>query len=231
MKTEPQPAPVMATRSVKVWDLPVRVTHWSFAVLIPAMYITAENHAMGWHMRLGHLLLALLVFRFVWGFVGTRTARFSNFVKGPGAIAEYLRLHPDHRRSIGHSPLAALSVLALLGAMLAQVVMGLFSGDPFDGATGPLNDLVGVSTADTITETHEAFFYAIVALVVLHLGAIAYYTMARKQKLVGAMVGGKAEKADDVEGNTSGSLVAFAFSVAVAIGVTWWVWSGVPPFG
>lgn len=219
----------MATKATKVWDWPVRITHWSFVLLIPAMYFTAENHEMGWHMRLGHLLLALLIFRIIWGFVGTRTARFSNFVKPPSAVLAYLRGNSDHKREIGHSPLAALAVLSLLGLMLTQVTLGLFAGDPFDGATGPLNSLVGVTAADAITETHEVFFWVVVAMITLHLGAIAYYGAARAQNLIGAMVGGKAEKELDVEGNDNPSIAALIGSIVVALGITYWVWSGAPP--
>jgi cytochrome b len=144
-------------------------------------------------------------------------------------VLAYLRGGSDHKREIGHSPLAAFSVLALLGFMLLQVTMGLFAGDPFDGATGPLNSLVGTAAADTITETHEAFVYAIFAMIALHLGAIAYYSAVRAQNLIGAMVGGKAEKELDVEGNSGGSVGALLFSIAVALGITYWVWSGAPP--
>lgn len=219
----------MATRAVSIWDWPVRVTHWSFVLLIPAMYFTAENSAWAWHMRLGHTLLALLIFRVIWGFVGTDTARFANFVKGPGAVLAYLRGSSDPKREVGHSPLAALAMLALLGLMLAQIGMGLFAGDPFDGATGPLNSLVSVATADTITETHEWFVYVIFGMIALHLGAIAFYSAARAQNLIGAMVVGKGEKAADVAGNSSPSLTALIGSIAVSVGIALWIYSGAPP--
>ena len=151
----------MLTRTVRIWDLPVRLTHWAFALIIPAMWWTGENGEWGWHFRLGLLLLGLLVFRIIWGFLGTDTARFASFVKGPQAVLAYLRGNHEDGATKGHNPLGALSVLALLAAMLVQVGLGLFSGDPYDGATGPLNALVGVMTADTITELHEAFFYVV----------------------------------------------------------------------
>ena len=218
----------MATKSVKIWDWPVRITHWSFVLLIPAMYFTAENSAWGWHMRLGHVLLGLLIFRVIWGFVGTDTARFSSFVKGPAAVLGYLRGAYDPKREVGHSPLAALSVLALLGVMFAQVGMGLFAGDPFDGATGPLNPLVGVSTADTITETHEWFYWVIFAMIGLHLAAIAFYS-AKLQNLIGPMVVGAGEKALDAEGNSEPSFTALIGAIALSAGVAFWIYSGAPP--
>ena len=153
------------THTVRVWDWPVRLTHWSFALLVPAMWITADNSQWGWHMRLGHVLLALLIFRVIWGVIGTDTARFSSFVKGPLAVIGYLRGGYDEKGNKGHSPLAALAVLALLGLMSVQVGMGLFAGDPFDGATGPLNPLVGVMTADRITTTHEWFWWLVFGMI------------------------------------------------------------------
>ena len=219
----------MATKPVRIWDWPVRVTHWSFVLLLPAMWATGENKGWGWHFALGHILLGLLIFRVIWGLVGTRTARFASFVKGPSAVLGYLRGAYDPTHQIGHSPLAALSVLALLGLMFVQVGMGLFAGDPFDGATGPLNPLVGVTTADTITETHEWFYWVVFAMVGLHLAAIAYYS-AKLQNLIGPMVVGTGEKALEVEGNSQPSVTALLGSVGVSAALALWVYLGAPPF-
>lgn len=222
---------VTKTKPVQIWDWPVRLTHWSFAALIPAMYLTAENDAWAWHMRLGHVLLALLIFRVIWGFFGTDTARFATFVKGPGRVLSYLRGGYDDKREIGHSPLGAIAVIALLSVIGAQVGMGLFAGDPYDGASGPLNSLVSVSTADLITDTHEWFVYAVFAMIGLHITAISLYAGLRLQNLVGPMVVGKGEKAEGVEGNSSASLRNFLIAATVAAGVAAWIWFGAPPFG
>jgi cytochrome b len=219
----------VATRTIRIWDWPVRLTHWSFVVLVPAMYLTAENSEWGWHIRLGHVLLALLVFRVIWGFVGTDTARFGDFVKGPGAVLSYLRGGWDYSRHKGHSPLAALSVLALLGLMFAQVGMGLFAGDPYDGATGPLNPLVGVMTADTITETHEWFYWTIFAMIALHVVAVGVIGAMQATNLIGPMVGGKGEKAEEVEPNQPAPLGRALGALAVAGGIAFWIYSGAPP--
>lgn len=208
----------------------MRLTHWSFAVLVPAMWITAENSEWGWHTRLGHVLLGLLIFRIIWGFIGTDTARFANFVKGPAGVLAYLRGNYDPKREIGHNPLGALAVLGLLGVIAAQVGMGLFAGDPFDGATGPLNPLVGVMTADWLTDTHEWFVYVVFAMIGLHLAAIGFYSAARMQNLIGPMVTGSAEKAEEVEGNSSASLVALVVSIVVSGALAFWVYLGAPPF-
>ncbi len=130
---------------IRVWDPLLRITHWSFALLIPAMWWTAENSKWAWHRRIGLVLLGILVFRVLWGILGPETARFASFVKGPRAVVAYLRGElSGAAQMIGHSPVGGLSTVVLLGAMLTQVSMGLFAGDPFDGMTGPLNALVGV---------------------------------------------------------------------------------------
>ncbi len=215
------------THSVSIWDWPVRITHWSFVVLVPAMYITANNSEWGWHMRLGHVLLALLIFRVIWGFIGTETARFGSFVKGPGAIIAYLTGKQDH--TIGHNPLGALAVLALLGLTFAQVAMGLFAGDPFDGATGPLNPLVGVGTADMLTDTHEWFYYVVFAMILTHITAVAVYAGVKMQNLVGPMFVGKGEVAEGVEGNSPTPLRNLVIAVVVSVGTALWVYAGAPP--
>lgn len=221
----------MATKPVKIWDWPVRLTHWSFAILIPAMWLTAENREWGWHIRLGHILLALLIFRVIWGFIGTDTARFASFVRGPARVIDYLRGRYDHKRTIGHSPLGALAVLGLLGVMSVQVGMGLFAGDPFDGATGPLNRLVGVLTADWLTDTHEWFYWVVFAMIGLHLTAIGFYSVARLQNLIGPMVTGSGEKAEDVEGIENTPLLRLVLALFVSGAIALWVWNGVPPLG
>ena len=216
------------TTTVKVWDLPVRLVHWSFALLVPAMWYTAENHMFDWHTRMGVVLLGLIVFRIAWGFLGTRTARFASFVRGPAAIRAYLGGEETRPGKIGHNPLGALSVLALIGALLTQVSLGLFAGDPYDGATGPLNSLVGVMTADTVTELHETFFYVLVALIALHLGAIVWYA-AKQHNLLGPMVGGTADAPDGAEGIARAPVGGLLVSLLIAFAVMSWVWMGAPP--
>ncbi len=221
----------MSDTTVKMWDLPVRICHWSFVVLIPAMWWTAENHEMGWHMRLGLLLLALLVFRVLWGFFGSSTARFSSFMRGPGAVLAYFRSMKEAKGPvIGHNPAGGWSVLALLAAMLLQLGTGLFSGDPYDGATGPLNEMVGVMTADSLTEIHEAFFNALVALIVLHILAVLFYLTVKRDNLVRPMVTGKRSAPAGTSGMQPVSAVRFLACAVIAAAVAVWVANGAPPF-
>ena len=228
MSEAPQTRPAK-TKPVRIWDLPVRLTHWSFVILLPAMYFTADNSQWGWHMRLGHVLLALLIFRVIWGFVGTDTARFASFVKGPGQVLGYVRGQYDDKGNKGHSPLGALAVLALLGFTFAQVAMGLFAGDPYDGATGPLNPLVGVGTADTLTDTHEWFYYVVFGMIGLHITAIGVYGALRAENLIGAMIGGKGEKKPEVTDNAPTPWGRALGALAVSVGIALWVYWGAPP--
>ena len=214
---------------VKVWDVLLRLTHWSFPLLIAASWWTAENHKWALHRRLGLVLFGLLAFRVVWGFVGPETARFSQFVKGPGAVLAYLRGQGEGAApAIGHSPVGGWSTVALIGAMLLQVSLGLFAGDPYDGMTGPLNPLVGVTLADTITEVHEAFFNVLVGLIVLHLGAITFYAV-KGNDLVSPMVGGTRPPLEGVTGIGSTPWLRGLLAAALAAGLALWVTYGAPP--
>lgn len=216
-------------RDVRVWDPLLRLCHWSFALLIPAMWWTAENSKWVWHKRLGLVLLGILVFRVLWGFVGPETARFSQFVKGPRAVIAYLRgAVPDAVRQIGHSPLGGWSTLVLIGAMLVQVSMGLFAGDPYDGMTGPLNPLLGVMTADMLTDWHETFFWVVAGLIALHLSAITYYVV-KGDDLLSPMVGGDRPPMAGVQGIGPVPWLRALVAAALAAGFALWIAGGAAP--
>ncbi|MEM9502002.1 MAG: cytochrome b/b6 domain-containing protein [Pseudomonadota bacterium] len=214
-------------RTVKVWDLPVRLCHWGFALLLPALWWTAENSEWAWHKICGLALLSLLVFRITWGFVGSRTARFVDFIRGPRSVLAYLRGEWPIR--LGHSPLGAVGTVVLLLAMSLQVSFGLFAGDPFDGATGPLNPLVGVMTADMLTDWHETFFEVLLWLVGVHVAAIAFYAVVKRNDLVRPMINGRRLVADGIEGITPASTGKAAVVLLLSIGLVAWVAFGAPP--
>jgi cytochrome b len=161
-----------------VWDLPTRLFHWLLAALIAFSWWTVHNHHTDWHIWSGCAILTLLIFRLLWGFVGSSTARFSNFVRGPRAIGAYLR---GRWAGIGHNPLGAISVLALLGAVAIQVGLGLISEDEDGIYMGPLAGLVSTDTSDKARDIHELWFNVILALVALHLVAILYYRLRGKK--------------------------------------------------
>ncbi|KPP90290.1 cytochrome b/b6 domain-containing protein [Erythrobacter sp. HL-111] len=215
---------------VRVWDPVVRLSHWSFVVLIPAMWWTAENSEWGWHKRLGLVLFGILVLRIAWGFLGPRTARFADFVRGPSSVLAYFRGNlPEGAQRVGHNPAGGYSTLALLLVMLAQASMGLFAGDPFDGMTGPLNPLVGVMTADTITDLHETFFWVVVAFIALHVAAILFYEAVQRERLVGAMVTGRRRVPPGGEGIGTLPRARALAAVLIAGGLAWWIAQGAPP--
>lgn len=216
--------------TVRVWDLPVRICHWGFALLLPLMWWTAEYGEMGWHKRLGIVLLALLVFRILWGFVGSSTARFASFVKGPRAVWNFIRgfAEPKTEAAIGHSPIGGWSTVLLLGVMLLQSLMGLFAGDPFDGSTGPLNHLASVGIADKLTDWHELFFYVVAALAAAHVAAIVFYLTIKKDDLVTPMVTGLVEAQDASSGMDRAPTTRAIASFAITAGLAIWIWFGSP---
>ncbi|MEO0590611.1 MAG: cytochrome b/b6 domain-containing protein [Pseudomonadota bacterium] len=218
--------------SVRVWDLPLRLTHWSFAFLVPALWWSAENSQWALHKRFGVTLLGLLVFRIIWGLLGTRTARFGSFVKGPQAVLAYVTGKAGAAAdTIGHNPIGALSVLGLLTVMSVQVGSGLFAGDPYDGATGPLNALVSVSTADALTDWHEWFYWVVLGLVALHLCAIIFYAVAKQNDLVSPMLSGRKIVKTAVEENEPAPWGRLLIAAVTSGGLAVWVAYEAYPLG
>lgn len=183
---------VSELRRVRVWDLPTRLFHWALAVCALGLFVTGKmgGEALAWHARLGYAVATLLLFRVAWGVVGGHWSRFATFTHPPRVVLDYLRGRSAAELSIGHSPLASASVYALLGFLGAQVGTGLFSAD-LEEFAGPLNVLVSNATARLLTAYHKNIGEpALVALVVLHIAAIAYYHLRRGQDLIGPMVHG-----------------------------------------
>ncbi|MGA1382589.1 MAG: cytochrome b/b6 domain-containing protein [Burkholderiaceae bacterium] len=176
---------------VRVWDLPTRLFHWLLLAGVTTSFITVKlgGNAMIWHGRAGTFVLSLLVFRVLWGFIGSPTARFANFVKGPKAIWLYLRgVSPKHL-TLGHNPLGALSVVALLGLFLFQALTGLGTSDDifFDG---PLVQTLSSDTVSLLTSLHKSTEPFLLGLIALHLAAIAFYRLVKKTNLVRPMITG-----------------------------------------
>jgi cytochrome b len=215
--------------TVPVWDLPVRLFHWSLAVLILFSWWSAENYHLDWHIWSGLAILTLLVFRLLWGLFGSSTARFVSFVRGTRDVLAYVR---DSKawRGIGHSPLGALSVLALLVATAAQVGLGLISTDEDGFNQGPLANLVSLDASDQARELHEIMFYVLLALIALHVAAIMFYRIVHRKKLVGAMISGRTDARPGVEPMQPGRWWVAALCLVAALAVTRWVIAGAPPF-
>lgn len=174
---------------VRVWDLPTRVFHWSLVVSLIASVLSAKigGDLIAWHFRFGYAVLALLLFRVVWGFVGGHYARFASFPPSIARALAYLRNgRPD---TPGHNPVGGFSVYLLLATLLFQAVSGLFANDDIMW-DGPLRHLVSDDMSELVSQWHRANEVVIYALIALHLAAIAFHTLVKKQKLAPAMISG-----------------------------------------
>ncbi|MDT8406087.1 MAG: cytochrome b/b6 domain-containing protein [Methylococcales bacterium] len=175
--------------TVSVWDFPIRIFHWSLVVAIVAAYITADLGGlwMDWHGRIGLFILGLLVFRLAWGFFGSTHARFASFFPTVGRLKAYIK---GQWQGLGHNPLGALSVLALLALLGLQVVTGLFANDDIT-YEGPLTVLIDKPASDNLTRWHNTLFDGLLWLVGLHVASIFYYRWVKKHDLLKPMLTGK----------------------------------------
>jgi cytochrome b len=205
-----QPAP---TR-IRLWDLPTRLVHWSLVLAVLTAFVTGQlgGSWMSLHAKAGLTIVGLVVFRLLWGVVGSTYARFSNFVPTPGKISAYLK---GQWHGVGHNPLGALSVLALLGLLALQSATGLFANDDID-FSGPLAAMVETSLSGRLTSIHAWLVNGLIALVLLHVAAIIFYTRVKKDKLLKPMFTGWKEVASGASASPVG-LTAFAVSLAVAV--------------
>jgi cytochrome b len=228
MEDAPAPFPAELAR-IRLWDLPVRVVHWSFALLLPALWWTWQAGQMPAHRLLGYAMLALLLFRIYWGLVGSASARFAAFVKGPRAIAAYARTLFSHSAEpvVGHNPLGAWSVVALLASIAAQIALGLFAQDLDGLESGPLAAWVTYEQADSAREWHRVIFYVLLGFTVLHLCAVAFYLLVKRDNLVAPMITGRKRLA----GAAALRFAPFRRVVPGAlasIAATWWIALGCP---
>lgn len=211
-----------STPRIAVWDLPVRLFHWSLAGLIVFAWWSAETHHLDWHKVAGSLIAGLLVFRLWWGMFGGSTARFGDFVRGPGAIFAYLR-GKAKTVSAGHNPLGALSVLALLMTTLTVVVSGLFAVDTDGIESGPLSDLVDFDQGRLAAEIHGYGFNVLEILVVLHLLAIAWYAAVKREGLIAAMIHGRKTAKDGIGALKPGKMWALITGLLLGGGAAAWL--------
>jgi cytochrome b len=212
----------------RVWDWPVRLVHWAMVILLIVLLTTAKigGDAMTWHMRAGEAMMALVLFRVVWGFAGSRYARFASFVRGPRAVMAYARslTKPPHELHVGHNPLGGWMVIALLLALLFQTGTGLFTND--DVLTeGPLARLISKDLSDTISSFHRLNVWIVVTLACAHIGAVLFYLFALKENLIKPMLhGAKALPSANVVADRDGasSIKALVLFAACAAAV-WWI--------
>lgn len=215
------------TAVLYVWDLPLRLCHWLLAAALAASYVTGQQGGLwlDWHARLGLFILALMVFRLVWGFVGTTFARFASFYPTFRRLKEHLAASSPKP---GHNPFGALAIFSLFLAVLAQAGTGLFAVEDESEFYGPLNALVTSSVAEKLTAWHAKLIYLLLVLTLLHMGAIAYYWLGKGRNLVAPMLNGKCAVAADVAPPVidGGGWPALLLALGIAAMTVWLVGSG-----
>lgn len=208
----------MKGKRILLWDLPTRLFHWLLVVAVVAAVVTGQlgGNLIDWHGRIGLAIAGLLAFRIVWGMLGSTYARFAQFFPTPDKIKAYLA---GRWQGEGHNPLGALSVFGLLALLIIQVATGLVGNDDI-AFSGPLADLVSREISNRLTGLHHLLANVLIALVVLHVAAIAFYGHIRKQKLLKPMITGWK---DDAEGESAagGGLLALIVALLVAAAVVY----------
>lgn len=216
---------------VAVWDLPVRAVHWLIVLLLVGLIVTGKLGAdwLVWHMRFGQAMLVLVVFRVIWGFVGSRHARFTSFLYRPSTVIRYARsLFATHEVHATHNPLGGWMVVLLLAALLAQALMGLFTNDDILWG-GPFSERVTKETSDAISAYHRWFWWVIVALSLVHIGAVLAYLVLLKDDLIVPMVTGYKqlpERSADPQ-DAVASTVKAAVLLGLCVLAVWYVFNRV----
>jgi cytochrome b len=217
--------------TIHIWDLPLRLFHWLLAIAVAAAYVTAKigGSLIDWHGRIGIFILGLLVFRILWGFVGSTHARFLTFFPTPSKLIAYLK---GRWHGIGHNPLGALSVFALLAVVAAQVGTGLFANDDI-AFVGPLFGFVDKSVSDRLTGLHNTIFDLLLGFIVLHVVAIVFYRWIKKTNLVVPMLTGKKQVPKTLAESLTGrpvrgvGAVGLILSLIISCSVVWGVTGGI----
>ena len=207
----------MSKQRIRLWDLPTRLFHWLLAGLVVASFVSGKigGNAMDWHGKFGLAILGLLAFRLVWGFAGSTYARFVSFLPTPAKVLAYLR---GQWRGVGHNPLGAFSVFGLLLLLAFQVGTGLFGNDDI-AFRGPLYELISKDLSDRLTGLHKLSVNVLIALVTLHIVAIAFYVRVKKDDLIRPMLTGWKDIAPGEGASASGG-GALPLAVALLVAVT-----------
>lgn len=203
----------MKSKRIRLWDLPTRVCHWLLVLAVVASVASGKigGNLIDWHGRIGLLIVGLVVFRLVWGLLGSTYARFAHFFPAPARIRAYLK---GEWRGQGHNPLGALSVFGLLGVLAFQVVSGLFSNDDI-AFVGPLSNLVDRSLSNRLTGLHHLSANLLFALVGLHVAAILFYLHGKKENLLKPMFTGW-KHVEEGESAQGGGFLALIVALAIA---------------
>jgi len=218
-------APIASTATrPRLWDAPTRLIHWALVVLVAFSWWSGEEHEMEWHRWSGYGILALVVFRLFWGVAGPATARFARFVRGPATVAAYARtlFRRGGQYAPGHNPLGGWSVVAMLAALAAMVLAGLFAVDVDGFESGPLATYVTFEQGRAAAEVHEIVFNVLLALIARHVLAIVFYRIWKGQRLLPAMIHGRApEGVALAAGNARAPWWKLALGIVIAAGIAW----------
>jgi len=214
------------TEKYLIWDLPLRIFHWSFAVTILASWYTAEQGAdlVEIHMKLGYFALVLIVFRLLWGLIGPKHARFSQFVPSPKTLLSYLQKSKLDKAMPGHNPLGAMMVILMILLISVQAVSGLFINDDIF-SSGPYYGSISNELEKVMSFLHHNTFDFMIVAIGLHLAAVAYYWRVKKQNLVLPMITGKksAEQLDAVDAIPHSKIILACVVAACCVGFVYWL--------
>jgi cytochrome b len=211
-----------ATSRIRIWDPWIRVAHWGIAVLLVLCVVSGLRGDFDTHFRVGYALLALVMFRIAWGFVGSDTARFAGFLKGPRAalhhLAEFRARAPE--TTPGHNAAGGWAVVLLLLLLLAQAGTGLMASDAIF-TFGPLARVVSPDVSDAATSLHIRAWIVLLAVVALHVAAVFAYVILRRTDLIGAMITGRKRLPADTSAPRMGSALLAVGLMAGASVVVW----------
>lgn len=208
----------MMMKKALIWDLPTRLFHWLLVASLMAQYVTAAwlDNAVQWHFYIGYFTLGLIAFRIIWGVIGPKYARFSQFVTGPSSVVNYIKtlFLKKAAPTAGHNPLGGWFVVIMLVLVAVQGISGLFMTDDVF-LDGPYRQMADSDTIEVMNWLHHVAFDTLIYVIALHIGAITFYTFYKKQALVPAMLHGK-KRTNDYSIKSSRMLLAVIISLCVA---------------
>jgi len=214
------------TKKHLIWDLPLRIFHWSFACTILGSWYTSENKGeyIELHIQLGYVAIGLLLFRVLWGIIGPKHARFSQFIPSPRSLFSYLRKSDKYKGSPGHNPLGALMVILMIVLITIQTMSGLFINDDVF-SSGPYYGSISKGLEKVMIFLHHNTFDLMIGAIALHISAIVYYWRVKKQNLVLPMFTGK--KTDDQVKKSDAiphsKLLLAVIIAAFSVGLVYWL--------
>jgi len=203
---------------VRIWDLPTRLFHWAIVILIPALWWTHEIGRLDLHILLGEVMLGLILFRLIWGVIGSSTARFASFLRGPGTVFRYVRGRAAGM--LGHNPIGGWSAFVMLLLLAVETGLGLFVTDEDGLNSGSLSHLIDYDSARTLADRHETVFYILLGFIALHVAAIFYYLLVKRDNLIAPMVTGSRAAPESGEAMIGAPLWRFAIAAALAAAAT-----------